>query len=152
MVKIKKTKEKIVTEELEKKADASKNEEKAESVKKESAGSDMVTVACGIPMGQRLILSEGEVLLNGVPMSHIVSAQKGVGYLPAGKYGLTVLPRKQWEEILERYGKFDFIVNGVIFAKEDHDSAVAKAKELSEKKLGFEQADPMKGGKTQKKG
>ena len=151
MVKIKKTKEKIVTEELDKKADASMNEEKAEAVKKESAGSDMVTVACGIPMGQRLILSDGEVLLNGAPLSHIVSAQKGVGYLPAGKYGLTAIPRKQWEEILERYGKFDFIVNGTIFAKDDHASAVAKAQEMSEKKLGFEQADPTKGGQTQKK-
>lgn len=152
MVKIKKTKEEKVTEVLNEKADASKNEEKVESVKEKSAGTDMVTVACGIPMGQRLILSDGEVLLEGAPMSHIVSAQKGVGYLPAGKYGLTAITRKQWEEILERYGKFDFIVNGTIFAKEDHDSAVAKAKEMSGKHLGFEQADPTKGGQTQKKG
>ena len=150
MVKIKKTKEEKVTEVLNEKADASKNEEKVESVKEKSAGTDMVTVACGIPMGQRLILSDGEILLEGAPMSHIVSAQKGVGYLPAGKYGLTAVTRKQWEEILERYGKFDFIVNGTIFA--DHDSAVAKAKEMSEKHLGFEQADPTKGGQTQKKG
>ena len=152
MVKIKKTKEEKVTEVLNEKADASKNEEKVESVKEKSAGTDMVTVACGIPMGQRLILSTGEILLEGTPMSHIVSAHKGVGYLPAGKYGLTTITRSQWEEILERYGKFDFIVNGVIFAKEDHDSAVAKAKEMSEKKMGFEQADPSKGGQTQKKG
>ena len=150
MVKIKKSKEEVVTEVLNEKADGSKNEQKAETVKEKAAGSDMVTVACGIPMGQRLILSDGEVLLEGAPMSHIVSAQKGVGYLPAGKYGLTAITRKQWEEILERYGKFDFIVNGTIFAKDDHDSTVAKAKEMSGKHLGFEQADP-KGITTQAK-
>ena len=155
MVKIKKTKEEKVTEALNEKADSSKNEEKAEAVKGKAAGTDMVTVACGIPMGLKLNLPSGDVTLAGMPMSHIVSAIKGVGYLPAGKFGLTVLKRSQWEEILAKYGKYDFILNGTIFAKESHDAVVAEAKEKSgenlDKNLGFDQVDPKKSLQTQKK-
>lgn len=150
MVKIKKSKEETVTEVLNEKADGSKNEQKAEAVKEKAAGTNMVTVACGIPMGLRLNLASGDVLLEGMPMSHIVSAVKGVGYLPAGKYGLTAVTKEQWEEIVAKYGKYDFMVNGVVFAKEDHDSVVAEAKEKSNKRMGFEQADP-KGITTQVK-
>lgn len=152
MVKIKK--EKVVTEVLNEKADASKNEEKAKAVKEKSAGSDMITVACGIPMGLKLNLPSGDVTLAGAPMSHIVSAIKGVGYLPAGKFGLTALKKSQWEEILAKYGRYDFIVNGVVFAKDSHEETVEIAKEKSgeklDKNLGFDQADPKK-GQTQKK-
>lgn len=155
MVKIKKTKEEKVTEALNEKADSSKNEEKAEAVKEKAAGTDMVTVACGIPMGLKLNLPSGDITLAGMPMSHIVSAIKGVGYLPAGKFGLTVLKRFQWEEILAKYGKYDFILNGTIFAKESHDAVAAEAKEKSgenlDRNLGFDQADPKKSLQTQKK-
>lgn len=154
MVKIKNTEQKV-TEELNKKADASHNEEKAEIVKKKAAGNDMVTVACGIPMGLKLNLKDGDLVLSGVPMSHIVSAVKGVGYLPAGKFGLTAVTKAQWEEILEKYGRHDFIVNGVVFAKEAQEEVVEIAVEKSgknlDKNLGFDQADPKKSPRTQKK-
>lgn len=155
MVKIK-GKEKKVTEVLNEKADASKNEEKAASVKEKSAGSDMITVACGIPMGLKLNLPSGDLILKGVPMSHVVSAVKGVGYLPAGKFGLTAIKKSQWEEILAQYGRYDFIVNGVVFAKDSYEETVEKSKERSgeklDGKLGFEQADPKKGLTQKKKG
>lgn len=147
--------EEVVTKELNKKADASHNEEKDAVMKKRAAGSDTVTVACGIPMGLRLNLSDGEVLLSGIPMSHIVSAVKGVGYLPAGKFGLTVLKASQWEEILAKYGRHDFIVNGTVFATDSHEETVEKAVEKSgkdlENNLGFDQADPKKSPRTRKK-
>lgn len=153
MVKIKNT-EKKVTEELNKKADPTHNEEKDAVIKEKAAGSDMVTVACGIPMGLRLNLSDGELVLSGVPMSHIVSAIKGVGYLPAGKFGLTVIKKSQWDEILAKYGRHDFIVNGTVFASETKEEVTEKAIEKSgknlDKNLGFDQADPRK-GQTQKK-
>ena len=57
---------------------------------------------------------------------------------------------EQWEEILAKYGKCDFIQNGIIFAEKDLASAQAKGTELKDKALGFEQADPKK-GKTQKR-
>lgn len=155
MVKIKNT-EKKVTEELNKKADASHNEEKDAVIKEKSAGGDMVTVACGIPMGLRLNLKDGDVELKGCPMSHIVSAIKGVGYLPAAKFGLTVITKDQWDEILAKYGRYDFIVNGTVFASDSHEEAVEKAVEKSgknlEKNLGFDQADPKKGQTQKKKG
>lgn len=153
MVKIKRT-EKEVTEVLNEKADASKTEEKTIAVKEKAASDGMVTVACGIPMGLKLDLTSGEVILAGAPMSHIVSAVKGVGYLPAGKYGLTAIKASQWDEILAKYGKYDFIVNGVVFAKERAEEAIEVAKEKSgadlENNLGFDQANPKK-SRTQKK-
>lgn len=153
MVKIKKNEEKV-TEVLNEKADASKTEEKTAEVKEKAAGSNMVTVACGIPMGLKLNLPSGDILLNGAPMSHIVSAIKGVGFLPAGKFGLTAITESQWEEVLAKYGKYDFIVNGTVFAKKDADETIAVAKEKSgeklEKNLGFDQADPKK-SRTKKK-
>jgi len=154
MVKLRK-KEQIVTEALNKKADVSENEVKAYKVEREAAKEEMVTVFCGIPMGQILEMPNGQkVLLNGLPMSHVVSARKGEGFLPAGKYGETVLPKKQWEELLEKYRKYDFIINGVIFAKESVKEGRKEALEKSggeklDRNLGFDQADPKK-GKTSK--
>lgn len=143
MVKLKK-KEQIITEALNEKADTSKNEEQAYVVEKQSSEKDMITVFCGIPMGLRLPLSSGEVVLKGKPMSHIVSAVKGEGYLPAGKYGETVLTKEQWLEIVTKYAKYDFIVNGVVFAKESVNEGRIEAKEKSKENLGFDQADPKK--------
>lgn len=148
MVKMKNTEEKI-TEVLNEKAEASV-EEAAAKQKKTAKGN--ITVACGIPMGLKLELSSGTLVLAGVPLSQIVNARDG-GFLPAGKYGLTTVTEAQWEEILAKYGKCDFILNGVVFAKEDRDEAVAKAVELSEtKKTGFEQADPKKSKTKASKG
>lgn len=125
-------------------------EKEVKELKEKKSDGDVV-VACGIPMGQRFFLSSGIVELKGIPMSHIVSAQKGQGYLPAGKYGLTTIKESQWEEILAKYGKCDFIENGIIFAEKTIESAQAKGSELKDKTMGFEQADPKK-GKTRKKG
>ena len=150
MVKLRK-KEQIVTKALNEKADVSQNEVKAYEVEKAAAQEDTVTVFCGIPMGQILEMNNGEkVLLKGVPMSHIVSAHKGEGYLPAGKYGETVLLRKQWEELLEKYRKYDFIVNGVIFARESVKEGRVEAREKSggeklNRNLGFDQASQTQG-------
>lgn len=140
-----KRKEQVITEALNAKADDSKNEENAVKVEKAAKEEDIVIVYCGIPMGLRLQLKTHEVMLKGVPMSHIVSAHKGEGFLPSGKFGETPLPREDWEEILHTYAKHDFIVNGVVYAEENEKSGREKAKEKSEKKLGFEQADPKKG-------
>lgn len=147
MIEMKKS-EKELTEELLKKADASQNEEKADKVKKIARGN--VTVFCAIPMGIRLPIKGGEVKLDGKPMSHIVSAKKGEGFLPAGKYGETVVTAEQWEEIKHTYAKYDFMLNGAIFAKENIDEGRELAEEKSEKNLGFDQADPKK-GRTRKK-
>lgn len=148
MVRMKK-KEKVVTEVLNQKADASKNEEKAEMVKEKAKGN--VTVFCGIPMGLKLKLKGGVLILNGVPMSHIVSAVKGEGFLPAGKFGETVVSADEWEEIKTKYAKYDFIMNGTVFAKESLEEGREVAKEKSGKKLdnnfGFDQAKQVNAAK-----
>ena len=142
MVKMKKNTEKEITEVLNEKATASVEEAYAEQ-KKTAKGN--VTVACGIPMGLRLELSTGALVLKGMPISHIVNARDG-GFLPAGKYGLTTVTKDQWDEILSKYANYDFIVNGVVFASEFQEEVVEKAEDLSKtKKTGFEQADPKKG-------
>jgi len=148
MVKMKNTEEKI-TEVLNEKAEASVEEATANQ-KKTAKGN--VTVACGIPMGLKLELKDGPLSLKGMPLSQIVNARDG-GFLPAGKYGLTTVTEAQWEEIQAKYGKCDFIQNGVVFAKNDRDEVVEKAVELSEtKKTGFEQADPKKSRTKASKG
>jgi len=137
-------------ETLNQKADTTNLEEKVEAVKKsKKVGNDTVVVACGIPMGQRFNINGKVIELNGVPLSHLVSATQQGMPLPAGKYGMTELPREDWEAILKNYGYCDFIQNGVIFAKERKEEVEEEAQEKSKKKLGFEQADP-KAGKTKK--
>lgn len=140
-----KRKEQVITEALNAKADVSKNEEQAAKIEKAAKDEDVVIVYCGIPMGLKLQLRSKVLMLKGVPMSHIVSAHKGEGFLPAGKYGETEVLKEDWEEVLHTYAKHDFIVNGVVFAEANEKAGREKAKEKSEKKLGFEQADPKKG-------
>lgn len=136
-------KEEDLTKVLNSKADNSQNEEN--EAKKKAVAKGNVTVCCGIPMGIRLVRHNGAVVeLKGVPMSHIVSANKGEGFLPAGKFGTTILPASIWEELAEKYKNFDFMLNGTIFAEEVYEKAAEKAKVKSEQKLGFEQADPKK--------
>ena len=145
---MKNTEEKI-TEVLNEKAEASVEE--ATAKQKETAEGNL-TVACGIPMGLKLELSSGTLVLAGMPLSQIVNARDG-GFLPAGKYGLTTVTKSQWEEILAKYGKCDFILNGVVFAKNDRDEVIEKAVELSEtKRTGFEQADQKKSKTKASKG
>ena len=148
MVKMKNTEEKI-TEVLNEKAEASVEEATA---KQKKTAEGKITVACGIPMGLKLELSSGTLVLAGMPLSQIVNARDG-GFLPAGKYGLTTVTEAQWEEILAKYGKGDFSLNGVVFAKNDRDEVIEKAVELSEtKRTGFEQADPKKSKTKASKG
>ena len=139
-----KRKEKVITEVLNKKAEVAASEKVAKDVEKASADKDIVIVYCGIPMGLVMTRHNGEeVLLRGQPISNLVSATTGA-YLPAGKYGETKLPKSVWEELLEKYKKYDFIENGVVFAKESAVEGREVAKEKSKANLGFEQVDTKK--------
>lgn len=133
-------KETEVTLALNKKAEG-QSEEVIDAQKKES--SDTVTVCCGIPMGQTLELGDKVIKLAGIPMSQYVTGLNG-GFLPAGKYGLTKVPTKDWEALAEKYKDCDFMKKGVIFARKSQEEAVEVAVERSENHLGFEQTDPKK--------
>lgn len=121
-----------------------KNEKKKET-------KSTVTVCCAYPMGLKLLVKGQEVVLKGVPVSHLVSATKLGTPLPAGKYGTTVLDKSLWEAILSEYKNHDFIKKEFVFAEESLDSALNKGQALLKagKKTGFEQAS--KKGKTQPK-
>ena len=139
--------EKQVNDALNKKGDAAGLEEKTAKQKQVAQGN--VTVACAYPMGLKLALKSKLLVLNGCPVSHIVNAQNG-GYLPAGKFGLTIVTKEDWEEVLARYGKTPIITKGMVFAKEVHEEVVEKAQEESKKDLGFEQAKPRRTSRKKK--
>lgn len=140
--------EEIMTKALNEKANDSHLEEKTE--KKKAMAKGNMTVCCGIPMGLKLVRNNGQaVVLAGMPLSHIVSAKDG-NFLPAGKFGLTVLEASVWEELYKKYKDFDFMKNGTVFAKPSHEEAVEKAVEKSKEHLGFEQIDPKSSKKTRK--
>ena len=102
----------------------------------------LVNVACKIPNGIRFNTPYGEYMLKGVRMSEIVKAG---GYLPAGSYNITPIPAKAWEWIKEHYKDQPFLINKIIFAEREYNSAVAKAKDLDKDvESGFEQIDPKK--------
>ena len=72
---------------------------------------------------------------------------------------IRVVPKKGFAKthafFAVNYGSIDqdFILNGVVFAKNRQEEAVEKAVELSEtKKTGFEQADPKKSKTKASKG
>ena len=141
--------EEKITKMLNEKASGAKLEEKEADKKAKAKG--QVTVCCGIPMGVKLVRHNGEVvLLAGMPLSNIVSARDG-NFLPAGKFGTTILNKEIWLELKEKYKEFDFIKNGTVFAEDTYEGAKEKAVEKSKGKLGFEQFDPNKSTRTKKK-
>ena len=134
-----------IEKELNQKADPSKNEQKVAEERKKQ-GNDTVAVCCGVPEGQRFRLKDGTVgELKGIPISHLVSAEKGNARLLSGKHGVTTIKASQWEEIKAGWGNTTLFKNNVIFAKKDLDSALDAGSELVNERMGFEQADPKKG-------
>ena len=117
---------------------------------KKTETNETVSVGCSIPMGVEFNLSKGKVVLNGVPMTHLVSATKIGTPLPAGKYGVTTIQRSQWEEILRIYGGCDFIQNGAIFAEKTADEVMNRGTAYYKegKRSGFEQAKKRPKAKT----
>lgn len=144
-----KTKENVITEALNAKANEDMEVVSAKVEEKKASEKDTVIVYCAIPMGLTMSDNGGNPwMLKGLPVSHLVSATTG-GYLPAGKYGETVMPKAKWEELLEKYKMCDFIQNGAVFAKSSAEEGREVARENSKHKLGFEQVDTKK-TKTQK--
>lgn len=118
--------------------------EKAQVVKSGTA-EDTVMVCCNHPWGFRYELSGGRAVeLNGSG-AHL----RGLpgGKLEAGAYGLTVIPRKDWEEIKALYGSLKPFqsIDGkppLVFARDDSASAYAQAAEYKdESRHGYEPVD-----------
>ena len=115
--------------------------EEVEQAKK-AEKSTTVSIGCSVPMDVKFNLSDGVLLLKGVPTSHLVSAKKIGTLLPAGKYGVTTIKKSQWDEILAKYGNCDFIRKGSVFAEKTVEEVQNRGTAyLNEgKRSGFEQA------------
>lgn len=115
-------------------------EVKTPKTTKTRAGNDNVVVALNYPMGISFNLSrERRVRLNGNAEN---LRGKDKGQLPTGAFGLTVIPREDWEEIKTKYGMMRLFRSGLIFVSDSKSNAEAEAEEKAETRHGLEPIDP----------
>lgn len=102
---------------------------------KTAAASDMVTVACKLPNGLEIAVpnSKERVKLHGFNSPFAVA-----------DHGMTDVKADIWAAIEEHYAEFAWLKNEAVFAMRDKKSAVAKAEEREDEKVGFEPIDPNK--------
>lgn len=102
--------------------------------------SNTVVVALNWPLGISFSLSkERRVKLNGNAEG---LRGKDKGQLPVGAFGLTVIPREDWEEIKAKYGGMRLFRSGLIFVAESKSNAEAEAEEKKDMRHGLEPIDP----------
>ena len=96
--------------------------------------SDMITVACKLPQGLTIPLPDGTHLkLHG---THSPFAIAG--------HGMTDVKSGVWAIVEAEYAAAPWLVNELVFAMGDRDSAAEKAADLKNEKSGFEPVDPAK--------
>ena len=103
-----------------------------------ASGGDTVTVALCYPQGIQFLLDGGKrrVHLNG-NAANLAGLPKGV--LPRGGFGLTVIPRADWEAIKAAYGaRLPIFKNGLCFAHDSRADTIAEADEKAELRHGRE--------------
>lgn len=104
----------------------------------QTAGSNgNVVVALCHPTGIQFLLDGGKrrVKLNG-NAANLVGHPKGI--LPVGGFGLTEIPRSDWEAIKAHYGRMEIFKNGLCFAHDSRASVTAEADEKAELRHGRE--------------
>ena len=102
-------------------------------------GNAVVVCAC-LPSDQLFNIGGGVVVrLKGVPCTHLVDMD---GNPVFGKFGRTVLPREQWEQLKKIYGHMAMVQNGQVFAEKSEADADAHAAEMAEIRHGMEPLDP----------
>jgi hypothetical protein len=95
-----------------------------------------ITVALNNPADLLFHMPDGRVVrLAG---SNQVLADKSMGKLPPGAFGLTTIAKSDWEYIKKQYGTLPQFKLGLIFAHEKEDYAVAESKEKSGLRHGYE--------------
>ena len=104
-----------------------------------NSGDTVVVCAC-LPTDQLFNIGGGAVVrLKGVPCTHLVDMD---GKPVFGKFGRTVLPREQWEQLKKIYGHMAMFQNGQVFAEKSEADADAHAAEMAEIRHGMEPLDP----------
>lgn len=64
------------------------------------------------------------------------------GILAVGKFGESLIDRKDWEQIQKIYGRMEIFKSGLIYAQDNHASARDVAKEREKLRNGMEPVDP----------
>lgn len=135
------------------KANVENQEVKVEAPKKvtkapKAGKGDMVCVMLNRPQGIKFLINNGKTVVeingNGVNLKG-----KSKGILPIGGYGMTMVPRDQWEEVKRMYGRMAYFKNKLILEAEDKASGNDMADDHTELRNGFEPVDVQDGGHTQ---
>ncbi len=111
---------------------------RAKKQSKQAVASTDVVVAYNSPRGIVFNLDGRKVLVNG-NATHLCGAEMGI--IPVGKYGYTIMPASDWEQIKAVYGKMSMFTRGLIFAESNMPSAEARADEQAELRHGLEPVD-----------
>lgn len=99
---------------------------------KSSKSADMLTVACKLPQGLTIPLPDGTSLtLNGMHSPFAIAG-----------HGMTDVKSGVWAIVEAEYASAPWLVNELVFAMGDKDSAVDKAADHQGVKGGFEPVDP----------
>lgn len=120
----------------------------AEPVQATTVANDMVCVMLNRPQGIKFAINNGKttVVINGNAVN-LKGQPKGI--LPIGGYGMTMVPRDQWEEVKRLYGRIAFFKNGLILEAEDKASARDMSEDHAELRNGFEPVAVGEGGTVQ---
>lgn len=95
---------------------------------------DMLTIACKMPQGLHIPMPDGSMLkLHG---THSPFALMG--------HGMTDVKTATWNIVEDTYANAPWLVNEVVFAMGDKESAADKAEDRQAVKAGFEPVDPLK--------
>lgn len=106
--------------------------------RKQRVRSTDVVVAYNSPRGIIFNLDGHKVLVKG-NAEHLRGAEMGI--IPVGRYGYTVMPASDWDQIKAVYGEMSMFKKGLIFSESNIPSAEARADEQEELRHGLEPVD-----------
>lgn len=121
---------------------------KAPAKAPKAGNGDMVCVMLNRPQGIKFIINGGKTVveING-NAANLKGKPKGI--LPIGGYGMTLVPRSEWEQVKKLYGRLPYFRNNLILEAEDKASANDMAEDYAETRHGMEPVDVGEGGRTQ---
>ena len=105
----------------------------------DTSSGDTVIVALNDSLDRCYTLKSGRKVTLKCGSAGLRGAKRGS--IPVGAYGLTVIPRDDWEEIAATYGRTAIFKNNLIFVQDSPDKAEDQAKEQEETRHGLEPVD-----------
>lgn len=97
-------------------------------------------VFCNLPHGIEFKMPQDKkIFIIGIPVSRLVGLDGEK--LSGGKYGVTEMPKEDWDYISKTYKDMEIFKNNLIFAESTEKKGLDKAKEMNETRHGFEQVN-----------